>query len=103
MKDDHQRVWPKEAAPILSALLKCEITERTLSNWRYARRGPAPEYLNGRPSYTLGELRRFAREAFLPQPPIRYRLPQPRRNFKPSSVASGRARPTRASFHGREG
>jgi hypothetical protein len=73
MKDDRKRVWPKEAAAILSTLLGRSISERTLSNWRYARRGPKPEYFNGRVDYQLGELRRFAREAFQPQPPIRYR------------------------------
>lgn len=73
MKDDGKRMWPKEAATILSTLLGRPITERTLSNWRYARRGPKPEYFNGRVDYQLGELRRFAREAFQPQPPIRYR------------------------------
>jgi len=89
MKGDGKRVWPKEAAPILSELLDCRITERTLSNWRYARRGPTPEYLNGRPSYTLGELRRFAKEAFRPQPPIRYRLRQAGESARNQQSATG--------------
>ena len=74
MKDHGQRLSGREAAPILTTLLGRRITVRTLSNWRYARRGPRPEYFNGRPTYTLGELRRFARQAFQPQPPPRYRL-----------------------------
>jgi len=75
MKDDGKRVGAKEAAAFLSKLLDRPITERTLSNWRYARRGPTADYFNGRVSYRIGRLRLFAKEAFRPEPPpVRYRL-----------------------------
>jgi hypothetical protein len=71
-----KRYRTPEAAQFLSELMGIEITERKLVNWRYARRGPEVEYFNGRPSYTDAGLRRFAREAFRPQPPARYRVPR---------------------------
>jgi hypothetical protein len=70
--DDKERVWPDEAARVLTEALKRPISERTLTNWRYQRKGPKPEYCGNRPSYTLAELRRYAREeAFRPQPVAR--------------------------------
>ena|SRR5215472_63108 len=67
--DDATRIWSDdEAAQILTELLGRPITGRTLSNWRYRRRGPKPEYFDGRtPTYTVAELRRYSREVFQPQ------------------------------------
>jgi hypothetical protein len=60
-----------EAAAFLTRLLRRPITGTTMRNWRYARRGPKPEYFANRPSYTFGELRRYASTAFEPQPMTR--------------------------------
>jgi hypothetical protein len=79
--DDSTRIWSDAAvAQILSELLDRPITARTLSNWRYQRRGPKPEYFDGgRPTYTVAELRRYAREIFKPQAaPRSYRRSQKR-------------------------
>jgi hypothetical protein len=60
-----------EAAAVLTALLGRRITRTTLRNWRYQRRGPKPDYFAGRPFYTFAALRRFAAEAYSPQPAAR--------------------------------
>jgi hypothetical protein len=66
--DAHRARDDDEAAAVLSALLGKKITRQTLKNWRYQRRGPRPDYFAGRPSYTFAALRRFAAEAYSPQP-----------------------------------
>jgi hypothetical protein len=88
--DTKQRVWPDVAARVLSEELNRPITERTLTNWRYQRKGPKPEYFGQRPAYTLGELRRYVREeAFRPQPAERrmYRT-QHRRRRQPGETVT---------------
>jgi hypothetical protein len=60
-----------EAAAVLSGLLGRKITRTTLRNWRYVRRGPKPDYFCGRPFYSFAALRRFAAEAYAPQPAAR--------------------------------
>jgi hypothetical protein len=69
--DAHRAQDDAEAAAFLSALLGRKITPTTLRNWRYARRGPRPDYFAGRPFYTFVVLRRFAAEAYSPQPAAR--------------------------------
>jgi hypothetical protein len=71
-----KRYLTEAAAERLTELLGgIEITPRKLVNWRYARRGPEVEYLNGQPIYSEPGLQRFVHEALEPQPPVRYRQP----------------------------
>jgi predicted site-specific integrase-resolvase len=44
---------PAETADLL------RVTTKTLRNWRYLERGPAPCYVNGRARYRRGDVESF--------------------------------------------